>query len=460
MNLAETYLGEKFLEQGIKLIMHNPEKNINRLLKWAEKIVRDPNHKEVLKHVQGIMKDPNNNWYHFAQRMLKEVHPNLKACIAKNFFVNATMLGVPKQKEIQEKYDMPVPFAILMDPTEKCNLRCKGCWAGDYQQVQELDFELMDRICTEAEEIGIYFIAMSGGEPTLRIDDIFRLAEKHSNQIFFFFTNGTLITEDIAREITRLGNITLAISIEGFEETTDQRRGKGVFQKVMNAMDILREAGAVFGYSTTYTRKNIDEVSSEEFVDLMIKKGALFAWYFTYIPIGRDVDMEFMATPEQRAYLFERIEYLRDTKPIFLMDFWNDGEVSNGCIAGGRRYFHINAAGDVEPCAFVHYATCNIKNISLIEALRNPLFKAYQKRQPFHSNPRRPCPLIDNPEALREMVKETGAFSTQVSNKETVDEFADKLLGYSKAWGEIADLKYAERLKQQQRMRQKVQNIN
>ncbi|MBC7348252.1 MAG: SPASM domain-containing protein, partial [Clostridia bacterium] len=122
-----------------------------------------------------------------------------------------------------------------------------------------------------------------------------------------------------------------------------------------------------------------------------------------------------------------------------------DGEAVNGCIAGGRTYFHINAAGEVEPCAFVHYATCNIKDVSLKEALQNPLFKAYQKRQPFHPNLRRPCPIIDNPEMLRDIVKESGAYPTQLHQDETIDEFVDKIKPYSVAWGELADNIWAQK---------------
>lgn len=440
MNLAKTYLGEKVLEQGIKYILHHePAKKLPMLLNWAERIASDPIHKKNIQNVRRVLKDRESNWYRFAERLLKNTHPTIKERLALNFFVNASLLGKPRQMEKAGELGVSVPWAILMDPTEKCNLRCKGCWAGDYQTTNELDFETMDRILTEAEDLGIYFIVISGGEPLLRKDDIVKLAEKHEGQVFHLFTNGTLIDEIFVEEMTRLGNITVAVSIEGLEETTDNRRGKGVFRKIMKAMDLMKEAGVVFGFSATYTRVNTEEVASEEFVDLMVDKGAAFGWYFTYIPIGKDIDLEYMATPEQRAYMFDRILHMRQTKPIFLVDFWNDGESSNGCIAGGRRYFHINAAGDVEPCAFVHYSTCNIKEVSLKEALQNPLFKAYQKRQPFDENLRRPCPLIDHPEQLREMVKEARAHSTQMTESETVDDFVEKMKGYAAEWGKIAD---------------------
>ena len=291
----------------------------------------------------------------------------------------------------------------------------------------------MDR-SYEAEELGIYFVVLSGGEPTLRKKDIFELARRHKEQVFHLFTNGTLINEQFVEELIDVGNVTLAISLEGTEEFTDARRGKGIFKNIMEAMDLLNENGCLFGASVTYHRNNIEDVSSEEFIDLLIDKGVRFVWYFTYVPVGANANLELMATPEQRAYMHKRTSELRLRKPIFLMDFWNDGIVSGGCIAGGRRYLHINAAGEVEPCAFVHYATDNINEKSLAEALQSPLFKAYQKRIPFSDNHLRPCPLIDNPDAIRDMVHESGAYNTEADADETVDEFAAKLQDYAKAW--------------------------
>lgn len=439
INLANNILGEKIVEQGIKYIVNGTEEKLPFLLNIAEKVAVDPVHKQNVEGVRKVLQDKESNWYQFSKKLFREIHPNIKKKMAVNFFLNASLLGVPRQKEMGEKLGVSVPWAILIDPTEKCNLNCTGCWAGDYQRARDLDFETLDRVITEGEELGIYFTVVSGGEPLIRKDDLIKLAEKHPDQVIHIFTNGTLIDEDFVKEVVRVGNITFAISVEGLEESTDERRGKGVFKKVMKAMDLLREHGCLFGFSATYTRKNTEEIASDEFIDLMIEKGCTFGWLFTYIPIGKDVDLELMATPEQRAFMFENVCRIRNEKPIFVVDFWNDGGSSNGCIAGGRRYFHINAAGDVEPCAFVHYATCNIKDVSLSEALQNPLFKAYQKRQPFNKNLRRPCPLIDNPDAMVEMIKESNAKPTQLTCDETVEEFAEKLQKYANEWGKVAD---------------------
>lgn len=438
MKPLKQYLQEAAVSGLISYLERNPEKNLANIMAFGERLAINPNHKQLARSVERYVMDKNSNWHKFTMSIFKDVHPNVLKRMGINFFVNATLYGVPKQQEAEKELGVGVPWAILMDPTEACNLRCKGCWAGDYARAHQLSFELMDRICTEAKELGIYFIVLSGGEPTVRKDDIFKLAEKHNDMVFHLFSNGTLIDEDFADRMVKLGNVTAAVSIDGLEESTDYRRGKGVFQKVMKAMDVMREKGAVFGFSTTYTRLNTEEVASDEFIDLMIEKGAKFGWYFTYIPVGAESDLEFMATPEQRKYMYERVNQIRATKPLFVVDFWNDGEASSGCIAGGRRYFHINAMGDIEPCAFIHYANDNIKDMSLKEALKTPIFRAYQKRQPFNTNMLRPCPLIDNPEMLRDIVIESGAHNTQEHDDTDIRILADKLKNYSEAWGKVS----------------------
>ena len=238
----------------------------------------------------------------------------------------------------------------------------------------------------------------------MRRKDIIRLCEAHQDCYFFAFTNGTLVDDELCREMLRVGNFALAFSIEGDEEATDMRRGKGTYRKVIAAMERMKEYGLLFGCSTCYHRYNTESIASDEFVDDMIARGCRFMWNFTYMPVGREARTDFLATPEQRAYMYRRIREIRETKPIFAIDFWNDGEYTGGCIAGGRQYLHINAAGDVEPCAFIHYSNVNIHQVSLLEALRSPLFMAYRRRQPFNDNHLRPCPLLDNPEALAAMV--------------------------------------------------------
>ena len=435
---AGDYLRSQAIIQDLNYAAKDPEQNIEKLLSIAEKLAVDPYHKRNVKEVKKYL-TRDSHWKDFACRLLRETNPNVRNRLGVNFFVNAAFKGVPRQHQLEKEMGFSIPFALLIDPTSACNLKCTGCWAGEYSQADNLELELMERILAEARELGIYFIVFSGGEPLVRKKDLLHLAEKFSDMAFLAFTNGTLVDDDFADGLAEVGNFTLAFSLEGFAEATDGRRGKGVFAKVMEAMDRLRERGVIFGASTTYTRQNTEEVGSSAYIDMLIEKGCAYCWYFTYVPVGRNPDLDLMATPQQRAYMYRQVNQFRQTKPIFVLDFWNDGDHSGGCIAGGRRYLHINAAGDVEPCAFIHYATDNIKDKSLREALASPLFAAYRKRIPFNENHLRPCPLIDNPQMIPEMVAEAGARSTQEQSHYTPEELARSLEGYAAAWGRVAD---------------------
>lgn len=415
----------------------DPEANSKKLFSIARRLTKDKQHQLQIDQVEeAITRD--GNWKDYFHRILKDLDPHVRNTIIINYLVKATLLGVPKQHDMAEKIGASVPWAILIDPTDRCNLRCTGCWAGEYTKKNDLSDELLDRVVGEARDLGIYFIVLSGGEPLTRQNTIFKLARKYKDMCFLAFTNGTLITEETVKNMKEVGNFTVAFSLEGFKDSTDKRRGEGTFDKVMHAMSLMKEAGIPFGSSTCYTRYNIDEVGSDEYIQMLIDNGAYFNWYFTYVPVGKDADTTLMATPEQREHMFHRVNSLRGNKDLFIIDFWNDGIYSGGCIAGGRRYLHINAAGEVEPCAFIHYSVDNIKDKSLKECLQSDLMKAYQKRQPFNENLLLPCPLIDNPHKLVEIVKESGAHFTQ-ANEDGLEELAERLKPYSAEWGERAD---------------------
>jgi MoaA/NifB/PqqE/SkfB family radical SAM enzyme len=298
--------------------------------------------------------------------------------------------------------------------------------------------------------MGIHLVLMTGGEPFLR-KDLFDLFEKHEDTLFQIYTNGTLIDEKMVERFVALGNVVPAISLEGLEEETDKRRGKGQFARVSRVMDWLKEAGIFFAISTTQTSKNTDVLTSDEFVDFLIEKGCILLWNFHYMPIGRAPDLGLMTTPEQRNRTRERYAYFRATKPILMVDFWNDGCLTQGCIAGGRKYFHVNAWGDVEPCVFCHFASDNVKEKSLIEALNSPLFREIRSRQPFSENLFRNCPLIDHPEQGKEIALKFARYFTHEGAEEFFTGLSPAIDAYSKAYGEIAEVTWKERTKSRSR---------
>ena len=420
------------LNQALKYLEKNPEANIPKVMDLVDKAAPEGWYEAQRSAFRNAIAE-KNNWY---QLMMKvwELDPGVRNAFFKNFIVNASLSGSALQEEIMEKEDINVPWAILLDPTSACNLHCTGCWAAEYGNRLNLSLEELDSIVTQGKAMGTYMYIFTGGEPLVRKKDVIALCEKHSDCEFLSFTNGTLIDEEFCQEMLRVKNFVPAISLEGFEEANDGRRGGGVYDKVMKAMEFLKEHRLPFGISVCYTSKNYKDVSSEEFFDMLIDAGALFVWFFHYMPVGNNAAPELLPAPDQRAQMYHRIREFRNTKPIFSMDFQNDAEYVGGCIAGGRRYLHINARGDVEPCVFIHYSNVNIRETTLLDALKSPLFMAYHKGQPFNDNMLRPCPMLENPEKLRQMVKETGAKSTDYESPEEVDALCDRCEPYAQNW--------------------------
>lgn len=435
----KTAIGSAVVVNQLGKLRADPRGYFPRLVKWARRLDISGVHKNIIDMIDRIMCDENNNWNRLVMRLVEETNPNFLERFLGSFIINAAFVSVQERQKQFKREGCRIPWAILMDPTAACNLKCAGCWAAEYPKTANMDLELLGRIISEGKQLGVYMYLYSGGEPLVRKADLLELARKNPDCFFMAFTNGTLVDEEFARECARLGNFTLGMSVEGFEEDTDMRRGKGTYRKVIEAMDLLKAHGVPFGFSACYHRLNTETVGSDAFVDLMVEKGAMFGWYFTYMPLGSDSRADLLVTPDQRAYMYHRVREMRDTKPIFLVDFWNDGEYVGGCVAGGRDYIHINAAGDVEPCAFIHYSNANIRDMSLLDALKQPIFREYQACQPFHENMLRPCPLLDNPEKLREIVARSGAHSTQLLDSEDVETLTAKTEEAARAWAPRAE---------------------
>jgi MoaA/NifB/PqqE/SkfB family radical SAM enzyme len=417
----------------------DPDKNIPKLLDWIDKFDRGGEFEKQRGAFREAIRNPENNWYQLMRSLWTDIDDGVRKTLFKNFIINATLIGYAKQQQYRDKYHCNIPWAILMDPTSACNLHCTGCWAADYGNKLNMSFDTLDNIIEQGKEMGIYMYIYSGGEPLMHKEDIIALCNKHYDCEFLSFTNGTFIDEDFADEMLRVKNFVPAISVEGFETATDSRRGNGTFAKVKRAMEILKSKKLPFGISSCYTRKNVDTIGSEEYFDQMVQWGAKFCWLFTYMPIGKKAVPELMVTAEQREFMYHQVRKFRQTKPLFTMDFWNDGEYVDGCIAGGRRYLHINANGDIEPCAFIHYSDSNIYQNTLLEAFQSPLFTAYHNNQPFNNNHLRPCPLLDNPGRITEMVEQSGARCTNLESPEDVRKLSNKCALTAEHWAETAD---------------------
>lgn len=433
-NKVKTYGVEKTL----KYVHKNPEKNLNKAIDLAKKI--SPNdYRSQIETIDKVISDPDDVFHKYILNMLNTIDPDVFDKTVINFLLNSVLFSEDLKKESREKYNCNIPWTILLDPTTACNLKCKGCWAAEYGNSLNLSYEQIDNIISQGKELGIYFYIFTGGEPLVRKKDILKICEKHNDCEFLIFTNSTLIDEEFIDEMLRLKNIVPAISVEGSEFTTDARRGDGIYNKLIKSMKLLKDNKLPFGISCCYTSQNYKSIISEEFVDEMIEKGALFAWYFHFMPVGKGTGKELLPKPDQRKHIYHQLRIFRKTKPLFFLDFQNDAEYIGGCIAGGRNYLHINANGDLEPCVFIHYSDSNIKEKNLVESLQSPLFMAYHDGQPFNKNMLRPCPMLENPNLLRDMVKKSQAKSTDILEKENVDDLCDKCEDYAKDWKPVAE---------------------
>lgn len=436
----------KAMEVVIDRIVKGLDKDRNaeylKLIDFGEKFYGKGFTKENYDAARTAVQDPNNKWVNYINSVIDEANPEFIKKTALNLGYEAFFRGTKTIRENRKKYNCNIPWLILFDPTSACNMHCEGCWSGTYGHKSNLSFEDMDKIVTQGKELGVYLYLLTGGEPLVKKKEIIKLAEKHNDVEFAIFSNSTLIDDAFCKELVRLGNITFLLSIEGTPETNDARRGDGHFEAVMKAMDLLKKYGIVFGTSICYTKYNVEAVTSDEFFKMITDKGARFGFYFHYMPVGNNAVTDLLPTMEQRKYMIDRIRYIRSDKcdiNFYPMDFQNDGEYVGGCIAGGRNYFHINSNGDAEPCVFIHYSNTNIHENSILEMLQSPLFMAYHEEQPFNENHLRPCPMLENPSLLREMVKRTGAHDTNMESPETADHLCDKCEDYAKEWAPIAE---------------------
>lgn len=440
---AKQYSIEKFTMAAFSLLANASEENLIRLTNLAEKIPQKESYQEKIRWIRTLFQT-NHPGLAIAKRVLNETHPQHRKKIISNFIVGQLLVGTNHRKAFEAEKGFYPPDTMILSPTMRCNLNCFGCYAGSYPQ-EDLPLEVIDRLVGECKEMGIRLVLMTGGEPFLR-KDLFDVFEKHPDSIFQIYTNGSLIDEGMVERFVKLGNVVPAISLEGLREETDGRRGKGQFDRIVKVMGWLKQAGIFFAVSTTQTSKNTDTITSDEFIDFLIDKGCILLWNFHYMPIGRAPDLGLMTTPEQRNRTRERLSYFRATKPLLFVDFWNDGCLTQGCIAGGRKYFHVNARGDVEPCVFCHFASDNVKEKSLVEALNSPLFREFRSRQPFSENYFRNCPLIDHPEQGREFALKHAKYFTHEGAENLFTDFAPTIDAYSKAYGEIAEAAWKERM--------------
>jgi len=428
------------------LLAHASDNSIIRMTSVLERVAMKDYYRKAIREMRLKFEEghPSLAW---VMHIVRDLDPVYRRKLLENLVLNHLVFGTEKRQQCLEEQGVYPPSAVLFSPLMDCNLKCTGCYSATYQRRERLSIDVLSRVVNEIKEVGTHLMFISGGEPFIR-QDLFELYEEHDDCMFGVFTNGTLLDEKACRRILDLGNVVPFISVEGLERETDLRRGKGHFSNIRRAMAMLSEARSLFGYSVTATRHNAELVSSDAFVDYYAAKGCLLGWYFSYVPVGREPDVNLMCTPEQRLQLREGIKRIRATRAMGVIDFWNDGHLTGGCISAGRKYLHINHRGDVEPCAFVHFSDTNIHDHSFVDALRSPYLQEIRSHQPFDKNFMRPCQIIDRPEVLRECVNCTDAKSSDGTSDLLLGEIADDLDRYSREFGDLANQVWEEELEQ------------
>lgn len=313
------------------------------------------------------------------------------------------------KREAMEKNGEHIPPFLIASITSACNLHCKGCYSrhnnatSDCAPKNQLTAEEWDRIFTEAEELGISFILLAGGEPLMRRDVIEKAAE-HPNIIFPIFTNGVFISDEMFDIFDKHRNLLPVLSIEGDMETTDERRGKGIYDRQTENMARLKRIGTLTGASITVTKKNLELVMSDSFVSGLSEMGSKLIFYVEYVPAdGATADI--VPDDEDRKFMEDTLNSLCEKySDMILLSFPGDEKASGGCLAAGRGFFHINSHGDAEPCPFSPYSDTNIRDCTLREALDSGLFRRLNDSGVLLQEHTGGCVLFQNQELVKNSI--------------------------------------------------------
>ena len=427
---AKVFLSRKLLERISHLAASGDHQGMASLFEAIAALAPARYHRESFRQLAEMARK-NDPFIGVFERVFSELCPNCRSKFIVNFLVHFMVLGRGIRDRKERELGIHLPNFFVVSPTMRCNLHCRGCYASDYSSSGELSFDRLDRLLSEAKELGMFFFTFSGGECFLR-PDLLDLWGKHDDCYFQVYTNGTLIDDALVDRLVELGNVSPMISVEGDPERTDARRGPGAYDKILSAFERLRNRGALFGFSATFTSASAPSLLDDAFVEGMIDAGCQVGWFFQYIPVGSSPELAYMASPEERLALHRKVEEWRKRYPLFLGDFWNDGPYVDGCMGGGQRYFHVIANGDVEPCVFCHFSVDNINRKSLREVLASAFFKAIREAQPYDDdNLLRPCLIIDHPRVLREIVASTQARPTHPGAAGILGELAEGLDAYA-----------------------------
>jgi MoaA/NifB/PqqE/SkfB family radical SAM enzyme len=328
-------------------------------------------------------------------------------------FAAASKKASKKRASLEVQGEHIPPF-LIASITSGCNLHCAGCYSRcnnattDIKPVDQLSGAEWKKIFDEASDLGVSFILLAGGEPLLRWD-VMQEAAKKPEILFPIFTNGTFINKNYLKLFDEHRNLIPVISIEGNKDKTDSRRGEGVYDKLIEAMDSLSSRDLIFGASITVTSENFNEVTSDEFLSDLSSRGCKLVIYVEYVPVT-DESTDLALSDEQRDHLIQEIGKIRSAhEEIVIVSFPGDEKSSGGCIAAGRGFFHVNSHGGAEPCPFSPYSDINVRDTSLRDAMHSKLFGLLKDNDILADDHKGGCVLFEKRELVEEQLSKINA---------------------------------------------------
>ncbi|WP_405274771.1 radical SAM protein [Methanobrevibacter sp.] len=319
-----------------------------------------------------------------------------------------------KATKIRKRYEKDgqnIPVFLIASITSSCNLHCTGCYSrannacSDDEPQNQLSDDDWHNIFKQAKDLGISFIVLAGGEPLLRQDVLIKASEM-SEILFPVFTNGTLLDEKNLELFDENRNLVPIISIEGDQDVTDLRRGAGVYNHIVNVMELMKENNIIFGTSLTFTKRNISSLVSNEYIDKLHDFGCKVVFFIEYVPLNEDTT-DLAPTDSERELLFNEINRLRrEYDDMLFLSFPGDEKTSGGCLAAGRGFFHINSNGGAEPCPASPYSDINVKESSLLDALNSNLFKSLRDGGLLMDDHEGGCVLFEHRKDVERILKQ------------------------------------------------------
>jgi len=341
-----------------------------------------------------------------SKRMLTSTDPKVMWKFAYNFGYKG-MRSVQKFKKRIKRGEYFPPF-LYISVINSCNLRCQGCWVKVDGPRHYLDAGKMDRIICDAKKQGNAFFGLLGGEPFMH-PELLEIVRRHPDCYFQIFTNGQLITDKIADEMRRLGDITPLVSIEGTEIVSNERRGRlNVLNRTLGGLEACLRNRLITGVATSVCQTNIDDLVNEAWVDRLIEKGLHYVWYHTYRPVGADPHPELALSPEQVLRIRKFIVHLRNTKPIGVIDaYWDDKGGALCPMATGISH-HINPWGEIEPCPIIQFAKETVHDErNLLHVFKDSEYLADFRKAAAQAT--QGCIVLERPDIVKELVLKHGA---------------------------------------------------